>query len=83
MTKLAFVKEIFKEGNIVVLIDLDNSDLDIYKFIRRCGQNNDLMEVHSLCDRGVQYVGRHVFDPISTAESQVYYFEHYVVREEY
>lgn len=83
MTKLAFVKEIFKEGNIVVLIDLDNSDLNIYKFIRRCGQNNDLMEVHSLCDRGVQYVGRHVFDPISTAKSQIYYFEHYIVKEKY
>ena len=83
MTKLEFAKEIFKEGNTIVLIDLDNSKLDIYKFIRRCGQNNDLMEVHSLCNRGVQYVGRHVFDPISAAESQVHYFEHYIVKERY
>lgn len=83
MTKLEFAKEIFKEGNTVVLVDLDNSALSIYKFIRRCGRNNDLMEVHSLCDRGFQYVGRHVFEPISTAESQVYYFEHYIVKERY
>lgn len=83
MTKLEFVKDISKEGNTVVLIDLDTSKLSIDKFIRRCGQNNDLMEVHSLCDRGIQYVGRNVFDPIGAAESQIYYFEHYVVREEY
>ena len=83
MTKLEFAKEISKEGNTIVLIDLDNSDLNVYKFIRRCGRNNDLMEVHSLCNRGVQYVGRHVFDPINAAESQVHYFEHYIVKERY
>lgn len=83
MTQLEFALKNFKEGNTIVLIDLDNSDLNVYKFIRRCGRNNDLMEVHSLCDRGVQYVGRHVFDPISAAESQVHYFEHYIVKERY
>lgn len=29
MTKLEFAKEISKEGNTIVLIDLDNSKLDI------------------------------------------------------
>lgn len=83
MTQGEFIKEITKEGNVILRIDLSDSSLYVYKLIEACGPNNSWIEGNLTHYGGLVYDGKVCLNINRTAEENIAFSEYYVIREEY
>ena len=83
MTQGEFIKEIMKEGNVILRIDLSDSSLYVYKLIEACGPNNSWIEGNLTHNRGLVYGGIVCLNINRTAEENIAFSEYYLVKEEY
>lgn len=83
MTRYEFIKNILKEGNIVLRVDFSNSDLHVYKLAKACGTNNSWIKGTLTYYRGEVYGGLVCLDINRTSEENITFSEYYVVKEEY
>ena len=83
MTQREFIKEIMKEGNVILRIDFSDSNLYVYRLIEACGPNNSWIEGNLTHNRGLVYGGIVCLNINGTAEENIAFSEYYVVKEEY
>lgn len=83
MTRSEFIKEIMKEGNVILRIDFSDSSLYVYKLIEACGPNNGWIEGNLTHHRGLVYGGIVCLNINRTAEENIAFSEYYVVKEKY
>lgn len=83
MTQREFIKEIMKEGNVILRIDFSDSNLYVYRLIEACGPNNSWIEGNLTHNRGLVYGGIVCLNINRTAEENIAFSEYYVVKEEY
>lgn len=83
MTQREFIKEIMKEGNVILCIDFSDSNLYVYRLIEACGPNNSWIEGNLTHNRGLVYGGIVCLNINRTAEENIAFSEYYVVKEEY
>lgn len=83
MTKSEFVKEIIKEGNVIIELIECSSYFDMYKLMESYGPNVERIKAKLLYRWGNPCNSLTILNKNNIIKESVNYFNHYIVVEEY
>ena len=84
MTRSEFIKEIMREGNVIVELGGCSSYIDVYKLMETYGQNGEQIKADVLYSHGNPLSNYKVaFRMRRLINESTNYFKHSIVKEEY